>query len=85
MYILGYSSKHSQLQSNWLVILTFVVEVVYRAGVNEKLLGDFIRKHNVRDKVFCKSYGSSRAFERSLTASQWHQSVVSIALEAMEK
>ncbi|KAJ4344816.1 uncharacterized protein N0V89_012560 [Didymosphaeria variabile] len=26
--------------------------VVYRAGVNEKLLGDFIRKHNVRDKIF---------------------------------
>jgi aryl-alcohol dehydrogenase-like predicted oxidoreductase len=26
--------------------------VVYAAGVNEKLLGDFIRKHNVRDKVF---------------------------------
>jgi aryl-alcohol dehydrogenase-like predicted oxidoreductase len=28
--------------------------VVYQAGVNEKLLGDFIRKHNVRDKVFSK-------------------------------
>jgi aryl-alcohol dehydrogenase-like predicted oxidoreductase len=27
-------------------------KVVYQAGVNEKLLGDFIRKHNVRDKVF---------------------------------
>jgi len=27
-------------------------KVVYRAGVNEKLLGDFIRKHNVRDKLF---------------------------------
>jgi aryl-alcohol dehydrogenase-like predicted oxidoreductase len=26
--------------------------VVYQAGVNEKLLGDFTRKHNVRDKVF---------------------------------
>ncbi|CRK25877.1 hypothetical protein BN1723_013732 [Verticillium longisporum] len=26
--------------------------VVYQAGVNEKLLGDFIRKHNVRDKIF---------------------------------
>ncbi|CEI67657.1 unnamed protein product [Fusarium venenatum] len=26
--------------------------VVYQAGVNEKLLGDFIRKHQVRDKVF---------------------------------
>jgi len=29
--------------------------VVYGAGVNEKLLGDFIRKHNVRDKVFVAS------------------------------
>lgn len=28
--------------------------VVYQAGVNEKLLGEFIRKHNVRDKVFRK-------------------------------
>ncbi|RAO67664.1 uncharacterized protein BHQ10_003676 [Talaromyces amestolkiae] len=27
----------------------------YRAGVNEKLLGDFIRKHNARDKVFIAS------------------------------
>lgn len=26
--------------------------VVYRAGVNEKLLGDFIRKHKCRDKLF---------------------------------
>ncbi|KFA81644.1 hypothetical protein S40288_09177 [Stachybotrys chartarum IBT 40288] len=29
--------------------------VVYQAGVNEKLLGEFIRKHNVRDKVFVAS------------------------------
>jgi aryl-alcohol dehydrogenase-like predicted oxidoreductase len=29
--------------------------VVYQSGVNEKLLGDFIRKHNVRDKVFSRS------------------------------
>ncbi|CAI7569315.1 unnamed protein product [Penicillium viridicatum] len=29
--------------------------VVYQAGVNEKLLGNFIRKHNVRDKVFIAS------------------------------
>ncbi|UQC80805.1 aldo/keto reductase [Colletotrichum lupini] len=26
--------------------------VAYDAGLNEKILGDFIRKHNVRDKVF---------------------------------
>ncbi|GLB07014.1 hypothetical protein AtubIFM57258_002333 [Aspergillus tubingensis] len=29
--------------------------VIYQAGVNEKLLGDFIRKHNVRDKIFIAS------------------------------
>lgn len=29
--------------------------VVYAAGINERLLGDFIRKHNVRDKVFIAS------------------------------
>ncbi|KAI1774824.1 NADP-dependent oxidoreductase domain-containing protein [Hypoxylon cercidicola] len=29
--------------------------VVYQAGINEKLLGDFIRKHNVRDKIFLAS------------------------------
>ncbi|TDZ27848.1 Aldo-keto reductase yakc [Colletotrichum spinosum] len=29
--------------------------VVYQAGVNEKLLGEFIRKYNVRDKVFIAS------------------------------
>ncbi|KAJ5699003.1 aldo/keto reductase [Penicillium macrosclerotiorum] len=29
--------------------------VVYQAGVNEKLLGEFIRKHNVRNKIFIAS------------------------------
>lgn len=29
-------------------------QVAYDAGLNEKILGDFIRKHNVRDKVFGK-------------------------------
>lgn len=29
--------------------------VVYGAGVNETLLGQFIRKHNVRDKLFSTS------------------------------
>lgn len=33
-------------------LLTLSAKVVYQAGVNEKLLGDFIRKHGVRDKVF---------------------------------
>ncbi|KAJ0165646.1 Aldo-keto reductase yakc [NADP(+)] [Colletotrichum tanaceti] len=30
--------------------------VAYDAGLNEKILGDFIRTHNVRDKVFDESY-----------------------------
>lgn len=30
-------------------------KVVYGAGINERLLGDFIRKHNVRDKLFSTS------------------------------
>ena len=37
---------------------------MYQAGVNEKLLGDFIRKHNVRDKIFRKSNGCA-AIKRS--------------------
>ncbi|KAF2010121.1 Aldo/keto reductase [Aaosphaeria arxii CBS 175.79] len=36
--------------------------VVYQAGVNEKLLGDFIRKHNVRDKVFIASKCGLKCF-----------------------
>lgn len=28
---------------------SFCAQVVYAAGVNEKLLGDFIRKHNCRE------------------------------------
>lgn len=32
------------------------VKVAYQAGVNEKLLGEFIRKHNVRDKIFSQSF-----------------------------
>ncbi|KAK0122509.1 hypothetical protein ONS95_010737 [Cadophora gregata] len=37
--------------------------VVYAAGINEKLLGDFIRKHNVRDKVFVASKCGFSCFE----------------------
>lgn len=37
--------------------------VAYQAGVNEKLLGDFIRKHNVRDKVFIASKCGFNVFE----------------------
>ncbi|BCR83225.1 uncharacterized protein ACHE_10627A [Aspergillus chevalieri] len=37
--------------------------VIYQNGVNEKLLGDFIRKHNVRDKVFVASKCGFNVFE----------------------
>ncbi|KAF3403169.1 Aldo-keto reductase yakc [NADP] [Talaromyces pinophilus] len=37
--------------------------VSYRAGVNEKLLGDFIRKHNCRDKLFIASKCGVAVFE----------------------
>ncbi|KAK7947825.1 aldo/keto reductase [Apiospora aurea] len=37
--------------------------VSYGAGVNEKILGDFIRKHNCRDKLFIASKCGIAAFE----------------------
>lgn len=49
--------------------------VVYQAGVNEKLLGDFIRKHNVRDKVFLASkcgFNCMNGGDRSVTNSPEH-------------
>ncbi|KAJ5177673.1 uncharacterized protein N7500_000372 [Penicillium coprophilum] len=48
--------------------------VVYQAGVNEKLLGDFIRKHNVRDKVFIASKCGFNVFggDGSVTNSASH-------------
>ncbi|KAF7590976.1 hypothetical protein BBP40_002170 [Aspergillus hancockii] len=47
--------------------------VVYQAGVNEKLLGDFIRKHNVRDKVFIASKCGFDVFgDKSITNSASH-------------
>ncbi|KAJ5176550.1 uncharacterized protein N7482_002427 [Penicillium canariense] len=48
--------------------------VIYQAGVNEKLLGDFIRKHNVRDKIFIASKCGIIAFggERKVTNSASH-------------
>ncbi|KAF9695723.1 hypothetical protein EKO04_006325 [Ascochyta lentis] len=36
--------------------------VAYGAGINEKLLGDFIRKHNVRDKIFIASKCAFKCF-----------------------
>ncbi|KAF2832773.1 Aldo/keto reductase [Ophiobolus disseminans] len=48
--------------------------VVYQAGVNEKLLGDFIRKHNVRDKIFIASKCGIKCFnnESGVTNSAAH-------------
>ncbi|GAP93342.1 putative alcohol dehydrogenase [Rosellinia necatrix] len=48
--------------------------VVYQAGVNEQLLGEFIRKHNVRDKVFIASKCGFDVFSgnRSVTNSPAH-------------
>ncbi|KAF1922836.1 putative aldo-keto reductase [Didymella exigua CBS 183.55] len=48
--------------------------VVYQAGVNEKLLGDFVRKHNVRARVFIASKCGFKCFggERSVTNSASH-------------
>ncbi|KAF2129200.1 Aldo/keto reductase [Dothidotthia symphoricarpi CBS 119687] len=47
--------------------------VVYQAGVNEKLLGDFIRKHNVRDKIFIASKCGFDCFgDKNVTNSASH-------------
>ncbi|OGM50595.1 putative aldo-keto reductase (YakC) [Aspergillus bombycis] len=48
-------SDHPACLEYYRLSLTCGAKVVYQAGVNEKLLGDFIRKHNVRDKVFIAS------------------------------
>lgn len=34
------------------VLISFLHKIAYKNGENEKLLGDFIKKHNVRDKLF---------------------------------
>jgi aryl-alcohol dehydrogenase-like predicted oxidoreductase len=59
--------------------------VVYQAGVNEKLLGDFIRKHNVRDKVFSKTFYALTRYlsETDRCCLQLPRSVVSTSLEGM--
>ncbi|GIK06657.1 hypothetical protein Aspvir_002307 [Aspergillus viridinutans] len=46
--------------------------VVYQAGVNEKLLGDFIRKHNVRDRVFIAPKCGFNVADFSVTNSAAH-------------
>lgn len=57
MHLLGHRCKPRSFRINKQDIAIDATEVVYAAGVNEKLLGDFIRKHNVRDKVFSKYRG----------------------------
>lgn len=53
MYILGYCCEFETLElQSMLEVAKWIQKVIYQSGVNEKLLGDFIRKHNVRDKVF---------------------------------
>ncbi|XRM49147.1 hypothetical protein ABZX51_012026 [Aspergillus tubingensis] len=46
--------------------------VIYQAGVNEKLLGDFIRKHNVRDKIFIASKCGIKVENFTVTNSASH-------------
>jgi hypothetical protein len=57
MHFLGYCRK-SVFAFVLLESLT-IGQVVYAAGVNEKLLGDFIRKHNLRDKLFSTLFMSN--------------------------
>ncbi|PPJ59355.1 hypothetical protein CBER1_05772 [Cercospora berteroae] len=46
--------------------------VVYQAGINEKLLGDFIRKHDVRDQVFIASKCGFACFEDGAVTNSAH-------------
>lgn len=60
--------------------------VAYGAGINEKLLGDFIRKHNVRDKLFVASKCGFDVFgpKRSVTNSPEHiQSYIEGTIERL--
>ncbi|KAK5453898.1 hypothetical protein LTR20_010407 [Exophiala xenobiotica] len=40
-------------------------QVVYAAGMNEKLLGEFIKKHDCRDKIFIASKCGFNVFDNS--------------------
>ena len=60
--------------------------VAYGAGVNEKLLGDFIRKYNVRDKLFIASKCGFEVFgpQRSVSNSPEHiQSYIDGTIERL--
>ena len=52
MYVLGHSCKVTIRTRNSIVHANRARQVAYQAGLNEKLLGDFIKKHGVRDQVF---------------------------------
>ncbi|CAG8108791.1 unnamed protein product [Penicillium salamii] len=55
-------------------LIHFAVQVAYKAGENEKLLGEFIKKHNVRDKLFVASKCGFDVFgpQRTVTNSATH-------------
>lgn len=60
--------------------------VAYGAGINEQLLGDFIRKHNVRDKLFIASKCGFDVFgpQRAVTNSPEHiQSYIDGSIERL--
>lgn len=61
--------------------------VAYGAGINEKLLGDFIRKHNCRDKLFIASKCGFEVFGpiRSVSNSPEHiQTYVEGTIERLD-
>lgn len=60
--------------------------VAYGAGINEKLLGEFIQKHNVRDKLFIASKCGFEVFgpQRSVSNSPEHiQSYIEGTIERL--
>ncbi|KAJ5474945.1 Aldo/keto reductase [Penicillium sp. IBT 31633x] len=56
------------------VLISFLHKIAYKNGENEKLLGDFIKKHNVRDKLFVASKCGFEVFgpQRKVTNSAAH-------------
>lgn len=60
MHLLGHRCELGQPQLAALAYaaltpgVVLLMQVIYAMGVNEQLLGDFVRKHSVRDKLFSK-------------------------------
>ena len=46
-------------------------KIVYAADVNQKLLGDFIEKHNVRDEIFRESQDVVLEYAIRIGYSSW--------------